>query len=143
MSGMRTRSTLLQARALFAVILMNFAAQIPYFFHNHYQSQPLSISARSFLIMGSVFGFFLTASFLLFTRQKAGYALMLAFLSAEFLFYLWGVIGSMIHGYGIFFQMGNPDVLLRSVFAIGYLNFAASGYFIFLLMRYRHYFQPA
>jgi hypothetical protein len=93
--------------------------------------------------MGSVFGFFLTASFLLFHRKKAGYPLMPVFLAVEFLFYLWGVIGFIIYGYGIFFQMANPDVLLRIVLFIGYLNFDASGYCLILLMRYKHDFQPA
>lgn len=93
------------------------------------------------MITGSVFGFFLIAAFLLFKRQKAGYALMLAFLSVEFPFYLWGMIGSMISWLSNFFQMSNPDVLLRSVFFIGYLNFVASGYFLILLLRYKHYFQ--
>ncbi len=65
---------------------------------------------------------------------------MLLYLSAEFLFYVWGVIASVIHGYGIFFQLRNPDVLLRTVFAIGYLNLLASGYFLYLLLGHRVYF---
>ncbi len=138
---MSSRCIAVQARILFGLILANFLAQIPYFFHNHYQAQPWSISARSFLIMGSVLGFFLAAAFLLSKRRSLGYVLMLIYLSVEFLFYTGGVIGSIIHGYGLFFQMSNPDLLLRLIFSIGYVNLLASGYFLFLLVRYRRYFQ--
>ncbi len=137
-----TRSIDLQSRILFALILANFLAQIPYFFHNHYQSQPLWVSVRSFVIMGSVLALFLIAALLLFQRRRVGYPLMLLYLSVEFLFYLWGVIASIIHGYGFFFQLSNPDLLLRTVFAIGYLNLLAAGYFLFLLLRHGHHFQP-
>ncbi len=140
--GAGNRSIDLQARILSALILADFVAQIPYFFHNHYASQPLAISIRSLIIMGVAFAFFLAATLLLFRRDRDGYPLMLLYLSVEFLFYLWGVIGSIRHGYGIFFQLRNPDLLLRTVFAIGYLNLLASGYFLFLLLRHRRYFQP-
>jgi len=43
---------------------------------------------------------------------------------------------------GIFLQLRNPDLFLRFVFAIRYLNVLASGYFIYLLFRYGHHFQP-
>lgn len=59
----------------------------------------------------------------------------------EFLFYLWGVISSLAHGSGLFFQIHNPDLLLRIIFSIGYINFFASGYFLFLLLRHRDAFQ--
>jgi hypothetical protein len=59
---------------------------------------------------------------------------MLIFLATEFLFYLWNTIGAVIHGYGLFFQLHNPDLLLRAVFAIGYINLFASGYFLCLLL---------
>ncbi len=135
-----TPSIDLQAKILFGLILTDFLAQIPYFFHNHYQSQPLWVSVRSFVVMGAVFAFFLIAALLLFQRRRAGYPLMLLYLSAEFLFYLWGVIASVIHGYGIFFQLSNPDVLLRAAFAIGYMNLLASGYFLCLLLSHQVHF---
>ncbi len=137
-----TRSIDLQAKILFALIAANFLAQIPYFFHNHYQSQPLSISVRSLVIMATVLAFFLIAALLLFKRHRVGYPLMLLYLSVESLFYSWNAIASMIHGYGLFFQLSNPDLLLRAVFSIGYLNLLASGYFLFLLLRHPAHFRP-
>jgi hypothetical protein len=125
---------LAQARVLFVVILLNFIAQILYFVHLYLGRQSWLISLRSFLILGLVCAFFLVASSLLFKGRPLGYPLMLLFLSVEFLFYLSGSIGSAVRGNGLFFQLGNPDPVLRIVFAISYLNLFASGYFLFLLL---------
>ncbi len=138
---MEKKNILLQAKVMFFLILANFLAQIPYFFHLYFRSQAFLVSLRSFLIMGSVFAFFLIASFLLFNGKKRGYALMVVFLSVEFLFYAYGVVSSTIRGYGPFFQIYNPDLLLRIIFSIGYLNLFASGYFLFLLFRHKDFFQ--
>ena len=43
----------------------------------------------------------------------------------------------MIHGYPAFFQAQNPDVVLRVIYSIGYMNLFASGYFLLLLLRHR------
>ncbi len=129
---MGNKGVLVQAEILFCLILLNFLAQIPYFFHLYFRSQSLWISLRSFLIMGLVFAFFLLASILLFRGQRWGYPLMILFLSAEFLFYVWGAVSSTMHGYGPFFQVHNPDLLLRVIFSIGYLNLFVSGYFLYL-----------
>ncbi len=137
---MQNRSVLVQARVLFALILLNFVAQIPYYLHLYAGRQAVSVTARSSLIMGAVFAFFLLASWLLFKGQRRGYPLMLAFLSAEFLFYLFGLISSTLHGFTPFFQVRNPDVVLRVIYSIGYINLFASGYFLWLLIRYRPLF---
>jgi len=81
-----------------------------------------------------VFVVFLLASFLFFKRTVIGYWLMVLFLTMEFLFYMWNTIGGVLHGYGLFFQLANPDLLLRAVFAIGYVNLFVSGYFLCLLL---------
>ena len=65
---------------------------------------------------------------------------MVMFLAVEFLFYLWNTLGEVIHGYGLFFHLNNPDLLLRAVFAIGYVNLFASGYFLALLLLKRSRF---
>ena len=139
---MKMAASMQQAKAMACLILTNFLAQIPYFFHLYYRTQSVAISLRSFLIMGAVFAFFATAAVLLLKRQRFGYPLMLIFLVAEFLFYFSGVIASSIRGYGPFFQVHNPDIVLRIIYSIGYLNLFVSGYLLFLLMRYRAAFQP-
>ncbi len=133
---MQNRSVLVQARVLFALILLNFVAQVPYYIHLYAGRQAVAVTARSSLIMGAVFAVFLLASWLLFTGQRPGYPLMVAFLAVEFLFYLFGLITSTLHGFAPFFQVGNPDVVLRVIYSIGYMNLFASGYYIWLLIRY-------
>ena len=65
---------------------------------------------------------------------------MIVFLTVEFLFYLWDTLCEVIHSYGLFFHLTNPDLLLRAVFAIGYVNLFASGYFLGLLLLKRDRF---
>jgi hypothetical protein len=123
-----------QVIILFLLILTNFIAQIPYYLHLYYNPNHLLAEARSVLIMSFVFGIFLLASFLLFKRRVIGYWLMVIFLAVEFLFYLWNTVGEVIHGYGLFFHLYNPDLLLKAVFGIGYVNLFVSGYFLGLLL---------
>ena len=67
----------------------------------------------------------------------------MVFLTMEFLFYVWNAIGSVVHGFGLFFQIYNPDPILKIVFIIGYVNLFAAGYFLFLLINKRNYFLQA
>jgi hypothetical protein len=130
----------LQVSILFFLILANFLAQIPYFLHLYYNPHNPLADVRGILLMLLVFGVFLLASILLFTRRATGYWLMLLFVAVDFLFYLWNTVGAVIHGYGLFFQLNNADLLLRVIFAIGYVNLFASGYFLGLLLIGRDYF---
>ncbi len=131
---MESKSVRIQVIILWLLILANFVAQIPYYLHLYYNPNNILAQAKGGLIMLFVFGVFLLASVLLFKRQRMGYWLMIIFLSVEFLFYLWNTIGEVIHGYGLFFHLYNPDLLLKAVFAIGYMNLFASGYFLALLI---------
>jgi len=130
----------IQVIILFLLILANFIAQIPYYLHLYYRpDNPLAHVTKGLPLL-VVFVVFLLASLLLFKRQALGYWLMVLFLAVEFLFYLWNTIGAVIHGYGLFFQLTNPDLLLRAVFTIGYVNLFASGYFLGLLLLKRESF---
>jgi hypothetical protein len=138
---MQSKPVRIQAIVLFLLILANFIAQVPYFLHLYYKpGMNILAEAGPFLIMGFVFAVFLAASILLFKRTVAGYWLMLMFLTVEFLFYLWNTIGEVVHGYGLLFHLQNPDLLLKTVFAIGYINLFASGYFLCLLLLKRRDF---
>ncbi len=123
-----------QVRILSAIILANFVAQVFYFLHLYYTPQHPWPELRSSLAMGSVFAWFLAGAVLLLKRNKVGYGVMACFLGVQFLFYLWNVVGAGLHGPGWFFHLSNPDPILWTVFAIGYLNFFASGYFLGLLV---------
>ena len=137
---MGSKNIRIQVIVLFLLILANFIAQIPYYFHLYYNPNIMLAQAKGGLPLLFVFVIFLLASILLFKRQALGYWLMVMFLAVEFLFYLWNTLGGVIHGYGLFFHLTNPDLLLRAVFAIGYVNLFASGYFLGLLLLKRDRF---
>ncbi|HEU5229725.1 MAG TPA: hypothetical protein VFU49_18040 [Ktedonobacteraceae bacterium] len=140
---MESKNIRIQVIVLFLLILANFIAQIPYYFHLYYNPNNLLAQARGVLIMSFVFLFFLIASLLLFKQKVLGYGLMITFLAVEFLFYLWNTLGGVLHGFGWFYHLANPDLLLRAVFAIGYINLFASGYFLVLLLLKRTHFLNA
>lgn len=131
---MKVRTIKIQAIVLFLLILANFIAQIPYYIDLYYNPNNLFAEARGIVLMLLVFCWFLMGTFLLFRRTAAGYWTMFSFLLVEFLFYLWNTIGEVIHGYGLFFHLHDPNFLLRMIFAVGYINLFASGYFLFLLI---------
>lgn len=137
---MESKSIRIQVGILFLLILANFIAQIVYYFHLYYNPNNLLAQTRGVLILLFVFGVFLLASILLFKRQAQGYWLMVVFLTIEFLFYVWNTLGEVIHGYGLFFHLNNSDLLLRAIFALGYVNLFASGYFLGLLLLKRSRF---
>ncbi len=87
--------------------------------------------------MGAVFALFIASYWLLISKRKAGYHVMLFYLALEFLFYLWNFIGGIVHGFGWFYHLNEQDPILWAVFAIGYLSFFASGYFLALLIHNR------
>ncbi|HEX9013264.1 MAG TPA: hypothetical protein VF813_07100, partial [Anaerolineaceae bacterium] len=47
--------------ALLSLILLNFLAQVPYYFHLYYRPGDVAPYLRSFAIMGAVFAWFLAA----------------------------------------------------------------------------------
>ncbi len=131
---MGVKSIRVQVIILFLLILANFIAQIPYYLHLYYNPNNLLAQLRGGFLLLIVFAVFLLASFLLFKRTVIGYWLMVMFLAVEFLFYVWNTLGGVLHGYGFLYHLANPDLLLRAVFAIGYVNLLVSGYFLCLLL---------
>ena len=131
---MGSKSIRVQVIILFLLILANFIAQIPYYLHLYYNPDNLLAQLRGGYLLLIVFVVFLLASFLLFKRTAIGYWLMVMFLATEFLFYVWNTLGGVLHGYGFLYHLANPDLLLRAVFAVGYVNLFVSGYFLCLLL---------
>ena len=131
---MGVKSIRVQVIILFLLILANFIAQIPYYLHLYYNPNNLLAQLRGGFLLLIVFAVFLLASFLLFKRTVIGYWLMVMFLAVEFLFYVWNTLGGVLHGYGFLYHLANPDLILRAVFAIGYVNLFVSGYFLCLLL---------
>ncbi len=129
--------------ACLAIILANFIAQVPYFLHLYARTQAFLIDLRSFLIMGAVFAFFLAGVLLFLQRRVSGFWLLNSFLLIEFLFYLFSTVHSVLNGFPLFFQVANPDLILRAVYSIGYLNLFASGYCLFVLIQKRTALFPS
>jgi hypothetical protein len=135
------RAIRIQVWVLFGVLLANFAAQVPYFLHLYYIPQHPLPDLKSSLLLGSVLVLFLVSFSLLLARRAAGYYLLIFYLALEFCFYLWNIIGGMLHGFGLFFHLADRDPVLWAVNAVGYLSFIAAGYFLFLLIAQRREFQ--
>ncbi len=135
------RNTLNLIWILFFILLSNFVAQIVYFYHLYYTPQHPYPSFKSTFLMGSVFLLFLVSFILLLAKPKTGFYIMVFYLGLEFFFYLWNILGrAFVPGYGWFFHLRDRDPILWVVFAIGYLSFFASGYFLMLLIYQRKSF---
>jgi len=136
------RITRIQVWVLFGVLLANFVAQVPYFLHLYYTPQHPLPEVRSAFLMGAVFVLFLVSFGLWAAGSTAGYYLLIFYLALEFFFYLWNIIGGVVHGFGLFFHLADRDPVLWAVNTIGYLSFFAAGYFLLLLVTRRRQFQP-
>src|SRR6266849_8830958 len=101
------RTTRIQVWVLFAVLLANFVAQVPYFLRLDYSPQHPLPDLKSSLLMGSVFVLFLISFSLLVARRPAGYYLLIFYLALEFFFYLLNIVGGALHGFGLFFHLAD------------------------------------
>ncbi len=136
-----SRLTRIQLWVLFGILLANFIAQVPYFYHLYYSPQHPLPDLRASLLLGLVFVCFLVSFVLLLARPRAGYYLLVGYVAVEFLFYLWNVIGGALHSYGLFFHLADRDPVLWAVNAVGYLSFLAAGYCLVLLLAKRREFR--
>ena len=139
---MQNKSIKIQVVVLFLLILANFIAQIPYYLDLYAGRENLLTQVRSFLVMLVVFAVFLFAYWRLRKHTSLGYWLMLVFLAVEFFFYLGNVLLEAFLGGGLFHHLFSPDHVISIVFAVGYLNLFASGYFLCLLLFQRTHFLP-
>ena len=117
-----------------AVVLANYAAQVPYGIHLYGRAAITHGWAPLLLTLV----WFVAGFWLLIRAKAAGFWLTVSFLFADFGFYLYNLIGGWVHGYGLFFhawQLGDP--ILWTVFMIGYANFFAAGFLLVLLIRNR------
>lgn len=121
-------------KLLFGVVIANFIVQIPYYFHQ-YHGLPGMIGV---LLMAIVLSWFLVGFRLLWRGSSWGYSLTTAFLSVEFIFYAMTQLSQAASGRGILLHVLSPDdPVLFVVFGVGYINFAAAGFFVYYLIRYK------
>lgn len=139
---MENKSIKVQVIVLFALIIANFIAQVPYYLDLYAGPNNLLIQVRSFFVMLILLVVLLFAFWRLLKQTSLGYWLMLAFLSVEFLFYLGNILFEALLGGGLFHHLFYPDPIIRVVFAVGYLNLFAAGYFLCLLLFQKSHFLP-
>lgn len=120
-----------QMRALIAIVLANYAAQIPYNLHLY----GLTFNVRGVGLLAATLAWFLIGVWGLVRGSRVGYALLVSFLGAEFLFYFRNEILLISFGYGLPYHLTHgADPLLWVVFLIGDINFVAAGYFLWSLL---------
>lgn len=122
---------------LFAVTMLNYLAQIPYYVHfygvHHSAPSTLGVALLSGTCLVSLGGFFLALR-----NRRSGWWLLLGFLALEFVFYV-------VHNLsGAFLQdlpLHDPIFLVVSV--IGYLNTVVALLALIVLIRTRRlFFSP-
>lgn len=125
--------------AILIVVGANYLAQIPYYLHLYYFPHHATLPLLGTAMLVATFVWFLAGWLLLARRgSQAGFWLLLTFLLTEFVFYAANMANQVAHGFAPFFQLRNPDPLLFTVFAIGYLNLIGAFVFAALLIwRYR------
>ena len=112
------------------VVLANYVAQVPYALHLY----GLRVNPVGTGLLVLTLGWFLIGWWLMARRIGAGYWITLAFLVTDFGFYLFNEIQGWVHGYGAVFHLTRfSDPILWAVFLVGYLNFIAAGYLLWML----------
>lgn len=125
--------------AILVVVGANYLAQIPYYLYLYYFPRHAPPSLFGTALLAATFVWFLAGWLLLAQRgSRAGFGLLLTFLLTEFVFYAANMVNQVAHGFAPFFHLRNPDPLLFTVFAVGYLNMIGGLVFaVFLIWRYR------
>jgi hypothetical protein len=129
---MSPRPLRIALRILFWVVLLDFAAQIPYYVINDYLPHHAAPTVSSIVLLGAVLAWFLVGFFGLRAGRRFGFWVLGSFLAVEGLFYLATVLTGAAA-----FQLGNPNPIVKVVFIIGYLCGAVSLTTLALLIRER------
>lgn len=128
-------------RILITIIVANYLAQIPYYFHQYYAPHRLLPSLVGALLLMATLIWFLAAYRLLAKGHRAGWWLLFAYLLVVFLFYIQTQIMQAVTAHQILLYVYHPkNVLLFAVFGIGYLNCIAALYYLFYLVVNRQKF---
>ena len=117
---------------LIVVTLVNYAAQLPYYIHNDYSSAHPLPGLRAVLLLGATLAWFAFGLAGITGNRRWGFGVLISFLVTEALFYAVTIAS------GIFIlQLEHPSILLKAVFAIGYVSGAVAAYYAYRLIRER------
>lgn len=125
-------------RTVSLVVAINYLAQVPYYLHQYYARYHTAPSALGMVLLALTLIWMVLGVVGLGRGSVLGYLLLISFLSVEFLFYLQTQIVQLISGHGVLLYVIHPsDPFLFIVFGIGYINFVASGWFVYYLATHR------
>jgi len=116
------------------VTLLNYAAQVPYYLYNYYFPYRVPPTPSSIVLLGLTLFWFLLGYAGFQRGAKFGFSVLASFLVVEALFYL----HSFVFG-AFFFQIQNPNMIIKLVFIYGYVSGAAAAWYAYMLIRNRRY----
>jgi hypothetical protein len=122
---------------LLVVVVINYFAQIPYYFHQYYVGRHLAPSWPGTLLLLFTFLWFLAGYTRFIRGKKYGTGLLLSFLAAQVLFYGHAVVLGLINGSGVVAQLKTNSSFLLVIFCIGYLNFIVAAYYAYWLVKHK------
>ncbi len=120
---------------LLAAVLLNYAAQIPYYLHQYYFPRHILPNFVGTALLTATLVWFLVGYSMFVRDKKYGKGLLLSFLVAQVLFYGHAIIFGLINESGIVAQLKTHSPFLFVIFLIGYINFAVAGYYFVRLLR--------
>ena len=134
----RSRSTLTPIHVYAAVVLLNYAAQIPYAAHLY----GAAFSRTGALLLGMTLAWFALGYLLVTHHRSHGYWVLLAYAVAQFGFYFHGEVLLSLVGFGGAYQLTHArDALLWLVFVVGDINFVAATLVVVYLLKRRQAFS--
>lgn len=111
---------------------INYAAQIPYYLHLYYFPHHLLPSSSAIVLLGMTFVWFAAGYIGTVRRWRFGYPVLVSFLAVEALFYLHSTLSG-----ALVFQLSHHDLLLRTIYLVGYISGAVAAYYLYILLRHR------
>jgi hypothetical protein len=131
MTDMKQRSAAFLT-PLIVVTLANYAAQVPYYLHNDYSGAHPLPGLRAVLLLAATLAWFAVGLAGITRNRSWGFGVFISFLITEAFFYAMSLaIGAFI------FQLDNPSILLKAIYAIGYVSGAVAAYYAYRLIRER------
>lgn len=118
---------------LLYTVLINYAAQIPYYLHQYYFPYHAQPNWSGVALLALTFVWFLFGYVRYVRGKRYGWGLLLSFLVAQVIFYGYSVLLSFVGG-GALAQLQTPSPFIRVIFSIGYLNFAVALYYVAWLL---------
>ena len=122
---------------LFWIVILNYAVQVPYYFHQYYFPRHLAPNWSGTALLAFTLIWFLLGYFRYIGGKRYGLGLLLSFLIVQVLFYGHAILFS-VAGQGAIAQLRTHNPFLFIIFSIGYLNFFVAAYYAYKLMKHKN-----